>query len=84
MQAALAAARSGGPGRVLAVHRAGQSLVVSVRPVGGAPDGSTAAERAERSLLSTSKPLAALLQAKVHSSDESPYSSIFVSSSNPL
>lgn len=65
LQAALAASRLNGPGRVLSVQREGQALTVTMRAPVGAPDGSTAAERAERAVLSTSRPLGGLVRAKV-------------------
>ena len=61
----MAASRLNGRGRVLMVQRVGQSLAVSMRAPSGAPDGSTAAERAERAVRATCKPLGGLLKSQV-------------------
>jgi hypothetical protein len=63
-QAAVAARRLG-PGRVLSMQREGQSLAATVRAPSGAPAGSTLAERAERAVQSTSRPLGGLARGKV-------------------
>ncbi len=67
VQAAIAASRLNNPGHVLITQRMGQSLTVSMRAPGGAADGSTAAERAERAVLATRRPLSGLLKAQVWS-----------------
>lgn len=64
LQAALSARRLG-PGRVLSMQREGQSLTATMRAPSGAHDRSTLAERAERAVLSTGRPLGGLARSKV-------------------
>jgi hypothetical protein len=71
LQAAVGASRLHGQGHVLSVQREGQSLTATMRAPVGARDGSTLAERAERAVLSSRRPLASLARGKVGKTERS-------------